>query len=477
MLGVDLEDDPQQLLARQRLCSLKALITPPRNIVPDVYKRVIIESEDSLSVVSVVNGAPIGKNRTGLAIASANVRKTPDTTARALLFQENTAMKISNRVFLKSAFLLAWIAILSGILIFGWTPTWKALLVPTWSPAFADMRSVQGALKSARQGLNPQVDNPGDPWNRPLNYPAVWIWIAKLCGFDHEINYLIFVSIAVLCFIYCLYNLISETNSIWILLIAFSGASLFAVERGNNDIIIFSLVYLAAGAPGQLMVLLLLTATALKIFPILVFPALIAERVSALIFGICSTALMFFMRTELTAIRAGTPVYYGLSYGSACIAAAAEKFFHLKIPQILISTLLIASVFVVYLKPFRFLDLHAECTNERVKRLFCFGAYIFVGTFLLNSNWDYRLIFLLLCVPYVLLIQNQFARIFILVCMFAAANQMLLHFILRSVGPMVSLLAKCILFSTLGAMILSLLKTEIESIRLFGAPAKTAQPV
>lgn len=387
-------------------------------------------------------------------------------------------MKISDQksLTLKSAFLLGWIAILCGILIFGWTPTWKALLVPTWSPAFADMRGVQGAHKSVALGLNPQVANPGDPWNRPMNYPAIWIWIAKVCGLGSEANFLIFVSIAVLCFICCCYQIISETHSVWVLLIASSGASLFAVERGNNDIIIFTLVFLAAGASAQLMILLLLAATALKIFPILVFPALIRERVSALTFGVCSAALMFLMRTELTAIRSGTTVYYGLSYGSVCIAAAAEKFIHLKVPQLLISILLIASVFVVYLKPFRFLDLRAECKNERVKRLFCFGAYIFLGTFLLSSNWDYRLIFLLLCVPYVLLIQNQFARILILVCMFAASNQMLLHLILRSAGPIVSSLAKCVLFSSLGAMILGLLKTEIDGIRFASAPAKAEQP-
>lgn len=380
-------------------------------------------------------------------------------------------MKTNNRrnVILKSAFLLGWIAILLAILVFGWTPTWEALSIPTVSPVFSDMRAVQGALKSTAHGLDPQIDNPGDPWHRPMNYPAIWIGIAQLCGLDREINYLVFVSIAVLCFIYCCYKILSETNSIWMLLIALSGASLLGVERGNNDLIIFSILYFAAGVPVQFMVPLLLTATALKIYPILVFPALIRQRASAIVFGLCSTALIFLMRNQLTAIRVGTPMSAGLSYGSVCISAAAEKFCHLRISQIFISAALIASALVVYLKPFRLLDLRAECTNQRVKRLFCFGAYIFIGTFLLSSNWDYRLIFLLLCVPYILLVKNQFARIVILACMFAAANHRFLNSMLRSfgpIGPVASLLAKCILFSSLGAMILNLLRTEIDKMRL-----------
>jgi hypothetical protein len=395
------------------------------------------------------------------------------------------AMKIGNRkkVLVTCAFWLGWIAIFLGIFIFGWTPTWKALLVPSpWTPAFVDMRSVQGALKSVAQGLNPQVSNPGDPWNREMNYPAIWVRIADVCGFNHEKNYLIFLSVAVLCFLFCCYKIISETDSAWILFVAFSGSWLLAVERGNNDIIIFSLVYCAACLPVYLMISLLLIATALKIYPMFVFPALIREKVAAITFLICTTALMFLMRNELPAIRAGTPVFASLSYGSSSIALAVEQFLHFKISPIFISIILIASAVVVYLKPFEFLDLHVECTNERVKRLFCFGACIFVGTFLLASNFDYKLIFLLFCVPYVLLIQNRFARILILVCMLAATNQRLLYFFLKSfgpIGPVASVLAKCILFSFLLAMILNLLRAEIHRIRsCTAAPrvAETGQP-
>jgi hypothetical protein len=53
--------------------------------------------------------------------------------------------------------------------------------------------------------------------------------------------------------------------------------------------------------------------------------------------------------------------------------------------------------------------------------------------------------------------------------MFAAANHRFLNSMLRSfgpIGPVASLLAKCILFSSLGAMILNLLRTEIDKMRL-----------
>ena len=79
-----------------------------------------------------------------------------------------------------------------SILSFGWTLTWTKLLVPTMHPPFADLRTVQGSLASLAAGFDPQLINPGDPWDRPMNYPLIWMYVAKLLALDNELNYLIF---------------------------------------------------------------------------------------------------------------------------------------------------------------------------------------------------------------------------------------------------------------------------------------------
>jgi hypothetical protein len=61
--------------------------------------------------------------------------------------------------------------------------TWTLLQVPAMYPPFADLRTVQGALTSIARGFDPQITNPGDPWSRPMNYPMVWIKIAKTFDF------------------------------------------------------------------------------------------------------------------------------------------------------------------------------------------------------------------------------------------------------------------------------------------------------
>ena len=38
------------------------------------------------------------------------------------------------------------------------------------------------------------------------------------------------------------------------------------------------------------------------------------------------------------------------------------------------------------------------------------GSGIYVGTFVLSGNYDYRLIFILLCIPYLLYMKNKYLK-------------------------------------------------------------------
>jgi len=186
-------------------------------------------------------------------------------------------MKLKKR-FLCVSFIVAWLLIAISIVTIGWASTWKGLLIPTMTPVFADMRTVQGALQSIAQGLNPQINNPGDPWGRVMNYPSIWIAIAQMLDLNNEANYLVFVLIAVFGFLYCCYSIVSKSDSIWALFCVLSGAALLAVERGNSDLIVFTLLFLSAKITSFSRVLPIAAATTLKIFPVLVLPVFIKDK-------------------------------------------------------------------------------------------------------------------------------------------------------------------------------------------------------
>jgi hypothetical protein len=52
---------------------------------------------------------------------------------------------------------------------------WPSLGVPTGPSLFFDTRNVTAALDCSRLGFDPLVQNPCDPWDRPMNYPRLWL--------------------------------------------------------------------------------------------------------------------------------------------------------------------------------------------------------------------------------------------------------------------------------------------------------------
>ncbi len=371
-------------------------------------------------------------------------------------------MNIFNKKrLLGSIFVVGWLAIVICIATLGWASTWRGLLIPTMSPIFADMRTVQGALTTLAQGFNPQLNNVGDPWGRAMNYPAVWIYIAQMLGLQSETNYFIFVMVGIGLFLYCCFKIIVRWESVWALLVIFSGAALLAVERGNNDLIVFSLLYFFACVPAIYKIFPIVIATALKIYPVLVIPAFIKNRKLSIALTIACFGLLLFMWQELIAICAATPVAAGLSYGAASIAAAAAMT-PVKIPQSLVTILLIISVLVAYGVKFRHFDVStADVADEFSQRLFLLGACTYIGTFLLSSNWDYRLIFLIFCVPYFQQIRNRVPRYLMLGCLLFATNQLILYASLNFVGLAINILSKCVLFVFMSAMVLSMLEVQM----------------
>jgi len=178
-------------------------------------------------------------------------------------------MKASKKLILVILFLIGWMSIGLSIIYLGWNVTWAFLKIPSMMPVFADMRSVQGGLLTSYQGLNPQVINPGDPWQRTMNYPSIWIKIAHLLQLDNEINFFIFMLIIVTLFLFSCLSILFRFPSALNLLVMFSGATLLAVERGNNDLLVFSLLYFATLASNDhLASLAFLISAVLKIYPI-----------------------------------------------------------------------------------------------------------------------------------------------------------------------------------------------------------------
>lgn len=336
-------------------------------------------------------------------------------------------------------FILIILSIGGSILKNGWTNTWNMLFIPTRSPIFADMRTIQGSIKSEELGFDPQVKNPGDPWYRSMNYPKIWIWIAKLVQFDNETNYIVFICAYILAYLICCFFILRISPSLYVLLVIFSGASLLAVERGNNDLLAFVILFIGIYlSQNYFRAISILLATILKIYPFLL--VLIFVKKTKMFIALVLMIAVYFVFTagELKIIMAGNtaltdPASPIATYGLATTFQNITQLIHaiIRLPESTYIILIYIYVFILInmsLLLIILINRNIIIVNNRsivITDLFVAGAIIFSGTFILTSNWDYRLIFLLFCIPYLLNLENRILKHSILLSILISSNSML----------------------------------------------------
>jgi hypothetical protein len=343
-----------------------------------------------------------------------------------------------------------------SILSFGWTLTWTKLLVPTMYPPFADLRTVQGSLVSLAAGFDPQLINPGDPWDRPMNYPLIWMYVAKLLALDNELNYLIFILVFILIYIAICVNILRNHPSFWLLVALFSGSSLLAIERGNNDLIIFNLLYIASILPTSISIIIIVFATILKIYPI--FSIFYLQKSKILIYlTLILTGFYFFIQLpELIKLKSSTPTAVSLGYGAPSISETLRYQLKFEIKPWLLALLMVLSVILT--SKFKWVKkiTKIDYTYNHELKLFLIGSFIYLGTFLIAGNWDYRLIFLIFCIPFIDNSIKGQLRLLILISIILATNQILLIYLFgKVIGMILCITSKCFLFFSFSIILLN----------------------
>jgi hypothetical protein len=337
--------------------------------------------------------------------------------------------------------------IVTSLAFFGWTPTWHALLIPTASPPFADLRTVQGALTSLHAGLNPQIANPGDPWGRAMNYPFIWIEIGKLFHFENESCYLISVSTYILFYLTCCFLFLKKYPNSWVFLAMFSGASLLAMERGNNDLVVFSLLFGAGFLPSLWIgTSFLILATILKIYPIFSFPVLIGRWKFFTLLILLGLFYALLIYDQIEAIRSATPISYSMAYGAPSISALLKKWTKANVSFLIIDAILVFIAIKLYFSLRNAEKMLKSACNDREMNFFLIGGGVYVCSFIVSSNADYRLIFLTFCIPYICLLKNTTWKKIILWSVLISTNQILLITIFKNFGLAINVVAKSIVF-------------------------------
>lgn len=326
------------------------------------------------------------------------------------------------KAFLVGGSLLIWLSILLLFKSYGYTQTWELWKVPTESPPFSDFRLIPGSAETFRMGIEPSVRNPGDPHKRKFNYPTFWR-LFFYTGITQADTIWISILMIMLFFagVFLFPQKLTVSNAIWMLLIVFSPASMLLYERGNVDLIVFFLcvaIVLAADYSGYAAAVLLIVGTVVKLFPFFGITVLLRESRRRFIWlsAGCLSVLLIYMYVTWESVSVswnltmrGKEISYGANvffyrYGEALSQFFSQWFVDSQVARILkIGPIILASILVFIAGIAGMRDRESLATSsERNLAAFRMGASIYIGTFLLGNNWDYRLAFLVLVLPQLL---------------------------------------------------------------------------
>ena len=303
----------------------------------------------------------------------------------------------------------------------GWYEAFSNFYIVPMEPIFADSRSISGAINSINSGFDPYVENPFDPWKRSITYPPIWIEIYKFLNLNTELNFLVFIVLQIVIFLFILAKLLLKTNEFKFVLIIMSWSTFLIIERGNNDLTIFILVYLFLTFKKPfLKTITLFISVVLKFYtiPLIIFLKGKKYLFSCLFFIflylVISYEQIIKIRNSLEGI---TNIQYGLDVSLYYLKYIGLNY--LNSEYLFIIFILTSIPFIYYL--IRHENNYAISKNSYEMQPFLVGSSIYIFTFIFQNNFDYRLVFLFFCLPLVSKLSSR-NKYFIFTNIFISCN-------------------------------------------------------
>ena len=295
---------------------------------------------------------------------------------------------------------------------------WQAFGVPALNFDFADTRTITHSIDCVLSGRDPYVDRSFDPWHRLYNYPPIWLQLRHLGVRSTSTRWVAgFFWAAFFCSCLALFRARNWITAATILLALLSWPVLFALERGNTDLLIFAMLTLGAlwmARGGRLVStlwqgVLIVVLTILKIFPVVTVVAMLRSRKmvwkASIVAIVAVVALAVTSGSELVPTLRNTPQVTFESFGSLPLSV---RLGHPADRWAIAVILAVAGILIGLLgrdpltRRLPRIDLYSARGFIAAAGLIIYGFVFFFG-----SSYDYRLIFLLCPLMYLVEELNQ----------------------------------------------------------------------
>lgn len=248
----------------------------------------------------------------------------------------------------------------------------------------------------------------------PFIYPKIWLYISNIL----ENNYYLFIYIPIIISLF-IFQLLMKNRNLLYYLFVFSPTTILLFQRGNNEIIIFIILfifaYLCSSKLKNFSVIPLLISTYLKIYPfVLIFKYLFflkLNKIVKLISCILLLILIFSMTDEISLISKNLQPFIKLAYSSNSIFHLINFNFNENIEIFYyFKYIFLFAIFFLQIK----LKKNIKIENNNIEiNLFIVGSIILTASFFFSDSFDYRFIYSAFLFPLIFtnLKKNRYKRI------------------------------------------------------------------
>ena len=301
-----------------------------------------------------------------------------------------------------------------------WLNFWGFLKVPPVLPPFSDFDALNIFLSYKQDGFNPYFENPeSHPIHKFLIYPSVWLNLTDILYLNKDINFKIVSFLILFTYFYVFIDFYlrfkNKIFGFFLIIFFFSTSNFLLIERLNVEIILFCFTYFAVvNKKVIIQFIFYFISLILKIFPIFSIFIFVSKKKLFFLTLVFSIIYLILIREEIVLISKNVIEYALISaYGAVSISKGlyyySMKFGYLinddnyqlfKIAIIMLFLLYGLFLFLINFSFSKSKEILKEISIE--EKMFLAGAGIFIGTYAISANFDYRLIFLTLTFPYLI---------------------------------------------------------------------------
>ncbi len=321
-----------------------------------------------------------------------------------------------------------------------WSNFWSSLRIPPNYIAFSDFKAHVYFLECFNQNIDIYNEecyliNEGNA--KISSHPKIWIYLFDFLNLDKVSFFNSSVFILLFFYFFFLLDYLKKfqksSHKFFFFLLFFSTTNFILIERLSTDIIIFLITYMLIISNKKIIqIILIYLGFFLKYFPIFLCSIFLQNKkilfsfILSFIFLVIIFYLKNFDKINNNIVEMALPIAYGSrTMLKAAYYLSEEYNLFLNKDNLFFFRYLVVVSFAIYslcLILIGYYKSNKINLDTGFDKDFIIGASIFVGTYIIGSNADYRLIFLLFTIPLILNLKNRTIQISLLLSIFLSFN-------------------------------------------------------